>query len=512
MDTEIKSKRPKLNVFFYYTAVFLMPSILLFYLYNNNRVQNRIYFEHILLLAGIFAIVGLLIYMLLKFISKTAEGALLLSICFWLFFWFFRDLYSVTVHYAPVITQAGFVIILCSGIIFAALLLLYHKPRLIKLHSVFLALSVSLVLMFIFNFIPGVSFNIMLYRARAENEDRGNEALSALIKQDFILDKGLPKPDIYWVHMDGMMSLETVEHHWGELQDYVREALVQREFVIYSNSILYGGYTFASSAALFSPAFYDSFLNKHLADVKMELREDKNEYIVGKLAQIGLTIDDVILSYELFEALAIVGYEIEIIGDTYDVFLRRKEQSEDYLTDDWSIAKFGALPELLALTTPLNSQSTSQGEVSGIFHLIGGARHTPRFTLMMISDAHAGSFYLYEPDMSWHDGLSAVHIYPFAHKQAVHSMFDYVDNIFAVNPNAVIILQSDHGFHSGVTQRHLLDTGYELDEVLELNHSVFSATYIPAKYGGVSEPIAPLNISRVLVNRFVGENYILLDN
>jgi hypothetical protein len=52
--------------------------------------------------------------------------------------------------------------------------------------------------------------------------------------------------------------------------------------------------------------------------------------------------------------------------------------------------------------------------------------------------------------------------------------------------------------------------GYTKEQIVELMHSVFSAVRIPDEYGGLDEPIAPLNITRELINRFVGDNYELL--
>ena len=99
--------------------------------------------------------------------------------------------------------------------------------------------------------------------------------------------------------------------------------------------------------------------------------------------------------------------------------------------------------------------------------------------------------------------------YPFAFADMLVSMLDAIDLILE-NPDAVIILQSDHGIYNYAVLRNLLEIGIPLDTVLELNYSVFSAVRIPAQYGGLDEPLNPLNISRVLVNRFVGENYALL--
>ena len=104
----------------------------------------------------------------------------------------------------------------------------------------------------------------------------------------------------------------------------------------------------------------------------------------------------------------------------------------------------------------------------------------------------------------------SIHAYPAALEHMTQRILYLVDNAIEQNPNTVIIIQADHGFHLQPTQEYLLNQGYSLEQVLELIHSVFSAVRIPQEYGGVEAPIAPLNISRELVNRFVGENYTLL--
>ena len=53
----------------------------------------------------------------------------------------------------------------------------------------------------------------------------------------------------------------------------------------------------------------------------------------------------------------------------------------------------------------------------------------------------------------------------------------------------------------------LLDLGYTEDQLMDLWLSVMSAVRIPQQYGDLDEPVDPLYITRLLVNRFVGENY-----
>jgi hypothetical protein len=89
-------------------------------------------------------------------------------------------------------------------------------------------------------------------------------------------------------------------------------------------------------------------------------------------------------------------------------------------------------------------------------------------------------------------------------------MFNLIDIILDNNPDAVIVLQSDHGFHAPFTQAAIMELGHDLETIAVLQRTVLSAVRIPEVYGGQSAPIAPKNIARELVNRFVGENYELL--
>ena len=69
------------------------------------------------------------------------------------------------------------------------------------------------------------------------------------------------------------------------------------------------------------------------------------------------------------------------------------------------------------------------------------------------------------------------------------------------------MLQADHGIHIMPAHNYMLDIGYTETQVMEMWLSVISAVRIPQQYGESDEPVDPLDITRLLVNRFVGENY-----
>jgi hypothetical protein len=370
----------------------------------------------------------------------------------------------------------------------------------------FVTLSASVFALFIFNLMPGIIHELIIYRSRGDDGD-----YTDYIKRDFYVDTTLPMPDIYWIHLDGMMSLETVERFWGESQEDFRTALAHRGFLIYENAELNAGFTRAALTALLSPAFYDSFWRDRLAEAETELRTVRAEYLVNELAKIGLTYNESIKPhYELIIALKNRGYSFVNIRSLTGRLPSTVEQG--YIFGRLHSSALGDLPDLLAYTTPISRIPFLIRDDTPVDdeHLDYSQYQTARFTWK--SYGYTKSSQLWKQDSNLTDeDHTAIHLYPLAYEQITQIILEAVDDILAESPNAVIILQSDHGFHINETQQYLLDKGYPLAQVLELVHSVFSAVLIPPEYGRLDEPIAPLNISRVLVNRFVGENYALLE-
>jgi hypothetical protein len=112
------------------------------------------------------------------------------------------------------------------------------------------------------------------------------------------------------------------------------------------------------------------------------------------------------------------------------------------------------------------------------------------------------------------DDPNDVKLYLPQHKQAVKQMTAQIDTIIENDPDAVIIVQGDHGINGIGPGRDYFDSdflykrGYNLEDQLNLNLHCFSAVRIPPRYGRLSEPLDPLDIARYLVNNFVGKgNY-----
>ena len=498
----------------YYIAAFFMPSILLFDLYNRNRVENHIVFTHVLIVASVLAVIGVLLFWVIKIISASTEGALLLSTVFWICFWLYELMLRIATRFISALSSTIFMIILGACFVILAVVIRKTAPPFNKIHAVFNVLAICIVVLFVFNLYPGVRHELVLRNARAEMELA--EEGSFYMKRNFLVDPTLPTPNIYWLHVDGMMSLETVERFWGVPQEHVREELAKRGFLIYEDALLNAGFTDASLTALLSPAFYDSFFGERLAQVEMELRTPSAAFLVDEMAQVGLTYaDNIVPYYELLVALIARGYDVTIRGTS-----TRMPQSFEHLTGEYNyvmstwhrfLSGTGDLPRLLSLTTPLSIPQTLERVAVHVRQTGYGESYEPlpRFDWRPLLYTHMAHVWEHDPAIEDVDP-TAVHVYPLAYELMVERMLYYVDRAIEENPNAIIVLQSDHGFHSINTQNYLLDQGHSLEQVVELINSVFSAVRIPPEYGGLETPIAPLNISRELVNRFVGENYTLL--
>jgi hypothetical protein len=310
-----------------------------------------------------------------------------------------------------------------------------------------------------------------------------------------------------------------MENFFGKCQMNLREELNKRGFVVYENAELNASYTPPAVTALLSPAFYDNFLHQLLMDLDGMLTCETADLLTNLLVEKGLTLEDNILPYhELFSALASVGYGL-FGRDTYYLRLRNHFHFGDtrenmYFFSQWHRSDFGDLPDLLVMTTPLRDMPFFwYSRISPTDHSNGSStENMTHFNWQFFFNTHAMQWWQQDPRLTERTDESErrLDLYPIAYQYQVEEMLEFIDIVLDENPDAVIILQADHGFHRAITHEFLFKQGYTRDQILELIYSVFSAVRIPPVYGGVDEPIAPLNISRELVNRFVGENYALL--
>jgi len=544
--------KPNKGYVLFFCAAALLPGIFLFFLYGNNRVMNNLYLVHFIILGAILAAVSFCLFLLFRKIVRSNEGALLVLLLSWAFFWMFEQIYAATGMLDNGTRRFVLLTIIIAIIVAVLLCFRWLAPLFQKGRELFPVFSIILCALFAWNFVPPVyaEMSIMV----TEHQQQVYE-----LNTDFVVDESLPHPDVYWFHMDGMLGFDAVEKYFGDSQDELKGELTSRGFVLNESAMLNAGYTIVAVPALTCPTFYDSYLGSQLAEVGNLITRERRAEMNKTLSLDGIDIaKDVNPNLELFSAFIATGYTgVQIASYDYfrpnDWFYRTNNQERPLIMDakDWVSNPWQELDDEVALLTTSSAFSLAKGSIENyieykaeelwnpipdykdevsiltekthgltdekrIYRRLIDSFNIPSSKLVYIVNniSHGPFDKIYDTNQLENpspDEPQAVELlYLPQHKYAGDMLIITIDMVLEQNPDAVIVVQADHGMHMLATQRYLTNNGYSRDEILELNRSVISAVRIPEQYGSVDEPIAPLNISRVLVNSFVGENYKLL--
>ena len=495
----------------YIAASVCMPVVLLFNLYNRQSDAVHVIFTHILILAAILSLAGLVMLLVLKrFVS--AESSIILMTLFWLCFWFFG---SIRRHVFTNMSGTVLILLIAAALTFILVLLIKFKPPLKDFSPAFGTLCAVFVIMFLVNAMPAFYRNIFATLG-SEAEILDNPST----RRSFHVNNDLPMPDIYWIHLDGMISLETFEYFFGICQENTRNELASRGFLIYRNAhIRNASNTFVALPMLLSPSVHDNIFSPVLDNMEESFAHEIREELFPILEASGICrYDDIYANLELLVSLLYRGYRVNGFNTWWgwnilDSELLFTEDQRGVLIRTWDSFTKSDLPFLLSETTPIPTGwiiigNDTYQDVE--YRLLPRAYRRADFTWIYYDYTHVAAWRTLIPSYSGR-ALTRIDLYPLAYETITTAMFKSIDEIRQRNPNAVIILQSDHGIHAKDTQLYLEYIGVPRETLHLLFHSVFSAVHIPEVYGGLSEPIHPLNIARVLVNRYVGENYRLLD-
>ena len=543
--------------FLHHMSIMAMPNILLFNIYNQNHAH--LILSHVVILAVILAIISSLGRGLIKILSRSDEGCFLCLLLFWIAFWFFERFREIL----PIHTTIQLLAIITLIILCFVLLFRFISNVLKKFSLFFGGIAGITILLFVFSAFPALvsalslsetsSLDIHVPDIESEN--------SWQIRRHFRIDEELPNPDIFWFHMDGMIGFQEAEYYFGlELDDYL-EKLLDMGFEVGNAEFIAAGTAFGVSALL-SPDFYDSVLQVEEGIILG--RSERHALFTEMIARYNISLADEVAPYhELFHAFLQNGYTATTISlhiphilTPIDQFYRLVGQTDQ--TDDFPFAIVDQayerhflvdaldLIELMVMLTPVPGRLFNQ--VSGESRIEWQSIPTyfdeiNRLTSTTLDTHHERQLFralldhlenspssppalplltyitlMFAHPLSWtlqvgeEVDLTRIDLYPLAYEYSLNVMFNMIDMILERNSDAVIVIQADHGIHDPQAQTALLEAGFSEEEVLRLHNSVMSAVRIPELYGGLDAPLDPLNISRELVNRFVGENYELLDN
>ena len=532
-------------------------SVLLFY-YNQNSIYVPI--GYIVLISVICAVVSALFWLLALTVLHNPLAVSILCLMLWIAVF----LESLLFEAIEKIFRGSLVFYLLWVVLAIALAFVLRKLSVVSPFSFLLCTFIT-----VFFLISAI--NVAILSVAKLN------ALKADIKTDFAVDPDIVvRPNVYWIHCDGMISFDSVEKYFGDSQDAFRTDLTERDFLINPSARLDACQnTTVAIPALMSPHFYDTCLHDFLYENIETSRERALE--VGPQA----LLKKVRIQNETINAFSAAGYATYTVGlmdryffPTVDGFyfpweaagidhfryLTRIAQpvttarldrfSEEDAIRSVDIAEtygfmlrfFRPGTSLFGTRTPnpdapfasfrsdarraktvLSNQQLEEifmGSEASVYHgylassiadiQSGAPADRPRFTVLM-------SLMFHEPYLLDENGRRSVpedsrdaKYYYGQHLFYSKVLINIIDMILQKDPDAVIVLQGDHGINCHSDEEMDLSFGEGKYVMTELKDSVMSAIRVPQAYRNGEETYAvqsPLNMARYIVNRFVGENY-----
>ncbi|MDR2509175.1 MAG: hypothetical protein LBC77_00865 [Spirochaetaceae bacterium] len=521
------------------------PLIILFYLYTKNA--EYINYWHTTAAALIFALLSLAFYAAIARIGKPSGGrAALLTVVLWVLSVTLWPLYLIFMLGVLKPVRYGIAILIILSVV--AAIFMYGKR--IRRKEVFALIAVFESVLLLFNVISAT--------IRFAAGEGGRGASVTIKTADFTVNPAAPSPNIYWLFMDGMLGFKGMETLFDDRQSAFTAELEERGFLINRDAefeVFHA--TMRATPALFCPAWYDTVFLPFLETVDLSDYENKRRKI-GRFSTTNALENNEFIT--AFNARGYMTYAVSF-GYLYTGFQtsaqkfffdngenNSRRESVKLLTQYLQIQNLqGLFTDALApyaivarpLSRMVDRMYAFAAKPAGITvsdadkNAIYGAAYsrtdvwyagalTQIFTekteprLVIVHDDKAHNPFLLDENgsevggRSKAEGLNPSH-YPPHHRYAARVLTAYIDFILKNDPDAVIVVQADHGLHDAKTRAQLLAAGKTEDDVRVMQNSVISAVRIPERWGGLDKPIDPLNISRVLINRYVGEQYALLE-
>lgn len=518
--------------------LFFLPMLfaLAFFSYYFNesyelyiRGSFEVLFLEVLIWTGIYSIIVLIEHFILKKFMNS-------------FSLFLIKIATLLVFFKSFSVFRYVIVILC-------LVAAFLKEDIRKLCTYFI--SYMILCFCLINIIPAV-FRVTMFSFNTKSSD---------ISKDIVVERKENGPNIYWIHCDGMVSLSTAEKYFGVDVSYLRNYFKDNDY--YTNedaTVVAAHHTMQSLVALYNPYYYDNFFERHLTSLEETYynKKYKADYYVDYY-----DLSNRRLNNELFDGLDKAGYKIATVTEfnqytsfyadyIYDysnvnssIFPKHEIELKFYDSSNNSIdminkavflehfktlGRYNLLGNYIMDTNLLNYSVLdynnfnydnyqyikntdfwkSRAIIKSLDHLNNNSEDK-RFVFVDFAINHAPWFFDAQGKVSknnWGNKEDLANTY-------IHSMYLLTDMISYINdtdPNAVIILQADHGLHyvpgSSVDEIYNFFDAKESDVRL-LRNSTINAVYIPQEYRNDDDIVLedPLNISRYLINNYVGKNY-----
>ncbi len=508
----------------YFSVFTILPVLFSFtcllFLYSSNFSINgasyEIFFVEVLKVFFLFFMIHILFYFIMSRFSFFLHFLLYFELLFILFFFLKFPVWILFLSF---------------------FILLSFKKVSVTFSAFFDAFTTifSIMTCFLFLYHFGLS---LYYIASFHNREKVVEP-----KYPTNIDSSLPSPNIYWIHMDGMPSLSFMEKYYDASYPEFTNFLEEHQFRSSNDSsIQVGHHTLTSLAAMYNPNYYDSFLKSYLKEL---------DDCSIKHCKVGNTVSFDEITYhrlynEMFHAFQKKGYSIVSITEfnQYTSFLSDYTYDLSSLTNSF-IPKYSHISDedtfsyiydshfhsfiqnIFGYSYPLKNYTSQKVKYSNFsaYPFISKSSYLPvRAALSGIEDSKLS---LSNPRFTFID-QSIMHLnwnydengkkigdhntnlddflgnYTYTLK-LLEEMILYIQDR---DPSSVIIIQGDHGIHF-LDEKTLMNYFHiSREETLSFRNSVMSACFIPDKSLDNQKILDnPLNISRYLINHYVGNNY-----
>ena len=363
-----------------------------------------------------------------------------------------------------------------------------------------------------------------------------------------------PTPNIYWILYDGLLGFQAMENYFHDPQNKLNAQLLDREFSINKDAMLESGHkTRIAVPALMCPTYYDTYLKEILIDHEKAMNPQSYSYTDLYNARF---YNETILAFDSKGYTTVsMSIDEDIFFPTTDFFYYiaahktpEKElaklpyyvEKKDFADSSYYRSRYfahqlgslflggipGAVFDFMNKNDAEHHQLTTYCDKTEAI-LLGGSESTkfstlinsiydtlhskevlkPQFVLIHNFMPHFPYYFDEQGNLNLNnDSFSS---YSDHHTYCTKVLINIVDMILEVDPDAVIVLQADHGLH-GYSEEQIVHKYGDSDAPIMIWNSVFSAIRIPHQYKTDDLMYAienPLNISRYLINSFVGENY-----
>jgi hypothetical protein len=512
----------------------LPPWVFLFYLYRQNA--EYVSYRHVFITALFLTLAAGILHVLVALVVRSSQAAMILTNLLWVLAFVLKPVYG-TLSGVFGLRLTYLIYVLCVFLLGVALLL-FLVQRFIKRKEFTLIVAVFWLVMFTLNFIPA-TFSYV--------SDGTQERSGTIVKTSFVVNGGSPSPNIYWFFMDGMLGFDAFDYLFHDSQMDLSNRLTERDFTINRGAQFETFHaTINACPSLMSPCWYDTVMAPALASIDLNNYASKMSFKYKNQNSLG-TIQ-ARQKNELIAAFTAKGYQTNAIIPGGNIFLpsttRFYVRGKDIRNNNIEVEKYNQIVEfdqleelfyvtsifksraLFPITEPLfgfirkivldidilpSASDDTTLYLDPLLEILSSP--SPRLTIMHNLTAHFP--FMYDEDGTMISGRTSneqmdSNNYPPQHRLAARKLLEYIDLIIAHEPDAIIVVQADHGLHGNETRDLLLASGKTDGNVRLVQNSTISAVRIPEKWGGGDAPLEPLNIARFLVNRFVGENYRIL--